>query len=66
VPIYLLGGVQLLSLGIVGEYVARIYSETKARPRFIIERLERQTLAAVVPETLLEFGLESHQTRLVR
>ena len=41
VPIYLLGGVQLLCLGIVGEYVAKIYSETKARPRFLIERVER-------------------------
>jgi glycosyltransferase involved in cell wall biosynthesis len=41
-PIYLLGGVQLLCLGIVGEYVAKIYSETKGRPRFLIERVERR------------------------
>lgn len=38
-PIYALGGIQLLSLGIVGEYVAKIYLETKRRPRFIIERI---------------------------
>jgi polyisoprenyl-phosphate glycosyltransferase len=43
VPIYLLGGVQLLCIGILGEYVAKIYSETKARPRFLIERVERRT-----------------------
>ena len=43
VPIYLLGGVQLLCIGIVGEYVAKIYSETKARPRFLIEKVERRT-----------------------
>jgi hypothetical protein len=43
VPIYLLGGIQLLCIGILGEYVAKIYSETKARPRFLIERVERRT-----------------------
>jgi polyisoprenyl-phosphate glycosyltransferase len=42
VPIYLLGGIQLLSLGIVGEYVSKIYSESKHRPRFLIERVERR------------------------
>jgi glycosyltransferase involved in cell wall biosynthesis len=36
-PMYLLGGIQLLSLGVVGEYVAKIYMETKRRPRFFIE-----------------------------
>ena len=35
--IWLIGGIQLLSLGVVGEYVGKIYTETKHRPRFIIE-----------------------------
>ncbi len=35
--ICLLGGIQLLSLGIIGEYIGKIYLETKARPRYIIE-----------------------------
>ncbi|HEY6455286.1 MAG TPA: glycosyltransferase, partial [Steroidobacteraceae bacterium] len=43
VPVYLIGGLQLLCLGIVGEYVAKIYMETKGRPRYLIERIERRT-----------------------
>ena len=35
--IWMIGGIQLLSLGVIGEYVGKIYNETKARPRFIIE-----------------------------
>lgn len=38
IPMYFLGSVQLLALGIIGSYVSRIYSETKRRPRFIIEK----------------------------
>jgi glycosyltransferase involved in cell wall biosynthesis len=38
IPMYFLGSVQLLALGIIGGYVSRIYSETKRRPRYIIEK----------------------------
>jgi glycosyltransferase involved in cell wall biosynthesis len=38
-PIYFLGGIQLLSLGVIGEYVANTYSEAKARPRYVIEKM---------------------------
>lgn len=38
IPLYMLGGVQLISLGVIGQYVAKIYSEAKARPRFIVEK----------------------------
>ena len=37
-PIYFLGGIQLLCLGMIGEYLAKIYAETKRRPRYIIEK----------------------------
>lgn len=38
IPLYMLGGIQLLCMGVVGQYMAKIYSEAKARPRFIIEK----------------------------
>ena len=38
-PTYFLDGVQLLSIGILGEYVVKIYMETKRRPRLLIERV---------------------------
>ena len=37
-PMYLLGGIQLLSLGVIGEYLGKTYVETKRRPRFFIEK----------------------------
>jgi len=37
IPIYLICGVQLICLGIMGEYIGKIYHETKRRPRYTIE-----------------------------
>lgn len=37
--LWLLGGIELTALGIVGGYIGRIYSETKARPRYRVEEL---------------------------
>lgn len=36
-PMYLLGGIQLLSIGVLGEYIAKMYMETKRRPRYFIQ-----------------------------
>ncbi len=38
VSVWAIGGLILLSLGVVGEYIGKIYLETKARPRFLIEQ----------------------------
>ena len=38
ISIWFLGGVQLFSLGIVGQYVGKTYMESKERPRYIIEQ----------------------------
>ena len=37
VSIWALGGLQLLAIGIIGEYIGKIYLESKRRPRFIVE-----------------------------
>ena len=51
VSVWLFGGIQLLSLGVIGEYVGRIYLETKARPRYIIEAV---TLPPASPQACTE------------
>lgn len=37
ISIWVLGGLQLFAIGIIGEYIGKTYMETKARPKFIIE-----------------------------
>lgn len=39
VSVWALGGLQLLMIGIVGEYIGKIYLETKRRPKFFIEKV---------------------------
>ncbi|WP_445935364.1 glycosyltransferase family 2 protein [Paenibacillus sp. FSL L8-0463] len=39
ISIWFIGGVQLVALGLIGEYIGKIYKEVKARPKYIIEKL---------------------------
>jgi len=37
VSIWAIGGLQLLAIGIIGEYIGKVYLETKSRPKYIIQ-----------------------------
>ena len=37
-PIYILGGIQIFFIGILGEYTGKMYKEVKRRPRYVIEK----------------------------
>jgi glycosyltransferase involved in cell wall biosynthesis len=54
IPLFFLSGVQLLSLGVIGEYVAKVFVETKRRPLYFIDRV-----AGHEPVAQIAVGAES-------
>ena len=49
IPVFFLSGVQLLSIGIMGEYVAKIFIETKRRPLYFVDRTVGSDIPAPAP-----------------
>jgi hypothetical protein len=54
VVVLFLGGIQLLTVGIVGEYIARIYEEVKSRPVYLVARSVGGPAEARPPQPLRE------------
>jgi polyisoprenyl-phosphate glycosyltransferase len=51
-PVYFLGGIQLLALGVIGEYVGKTCLEIKLRPRYFIERIARDKVSGQTSKAL--------------
>lgn len=51
VPVFFLGGIQLIGIGVLGEYIGKIYMESKQRPRYFIEQITKTDMAPIGEST---------------
>ena len=58
-PMYFLGGAQLFCIGMLGEYLGKVYSEVKSRPRFLIERIACQSRVEKLSDSEAEYSIAS-------
>lgn len=58
IPLFLLSGVQLLSLGIIGEYLAKIFVETKRRPLYFLDQIVAPARAGASREPASRFVVD--------
>nr|WP_272495667.1 glycosyltransferase family 2 protein [Bacillus pinisoli] len=60
--IWLIGGLQLIAVGLIGEYIGKIYKETKRRPKFIVDI---DLLNLPIPKQLRETERDEHESRSI-